>query len=69
MRAVPLPIRSDLTAESLHARLWEGYQVEVPITDWQGWRFVRVSIQAYNSEQDVARLIAGLAAVLGLELS
>ncbi|MGH2517117.1 MAG: hypothetical protein ACRDHP_15815, partial [Ktedonobacterales bacterium] len=66
MRAVPLPVLPGMSAADLHARLWEDYQVEVPITDWQGWRFVRVSIQAYNSEQDVERLVEGLAAALNI---
>ncbi|HLZ25429.1 MAG TPA: aminotransferase class V-fold PLP-dependent enzyme [Ktedonobacterales bacterium] len=64
MCAVSLPMRADVTPEALHARLWDDYQVEVPISDWQGWRFVRVSIQAYNTERDVDRLVDGLAAIL-----
>lgn len=61
MCAVPLPNTESLPAKELQRRLWDEYAVEVPIVEWQGWRFVRVSIQAYNSPHDVARLLDGLA--------
>jgi isopenicillin-N epimerase len=64
MCAVPLPVSEGVTAEALQRRLWEEFQVEVPLVDWQDRRFVRVSIQAYNSERDVERLVEGLAALL-----
>lgn len=64
MCAALLPLRADVPREELHLRLWEEHGVEVPITDWQGQRIVRVSIQAYNSPADVDRLFAGLAALL-----
>jgi isopenicillin-N epimerase len=60
MRAVPLPITPNLPAPELQKRLWEDWQVEVPLTEWQGKRFVRISIQAYNSAADVERLLDGL---------
>jgi isopenicillin-N epimerase len=61
MCSVPLPSRKEIPAKTLHQRLWEDFQVEVPIVEWQGQCFVRVSIQAYNSTQDVDRLLIGLA--------
>ena len=64
MFAAPLPEGTGLTADQLKARLWEEYQVEAPITEWQGRRFVRVSIQAYNSLADVERLLEGLTRLL-----
>jgi isopenicillin-N epimerase len=64
MRARPLPIIPNLSANELQRRLWEDFQVEVPITEWQGRRFVRVSIQAYNSVSDVERLLEGLQQIL-----
>lgn len=60
MCAIPLPADHALPAKELQRRLWEEYQVEVPITEWQGQRFVRISIQAYNSARDVDRLLDGL---------
>ena len=64
MFAAPLPADMRMSAETLQARLREDYQVEVPIVEWQGWRFVRVSIQAYNSIADVERLLTGLRQLL-----
>ncbi|HEY7984548.1 MAG TPA: aminotransferase class V-fold PLP-dependent enzyme [Ktedonobacterales bacterium] len=64
LTAIPLPRRADVAAADLQRRLFALDQVEVPITDWQDQRFVRVSIQAYNSPRDVARLVAALARAL-----
>jgi isopenicillin-N epimerase len=59
-----LPLAEGVTREEVHRRLWDEFQVEVPITDWGGERFVRVSIQAYNSPRDVDRLLDALPHVL-----
>lgn len=64
MFATPLPAETEMSAEELQRRLRDEFQVEVPITEWQGRRFVRVSIQAYNSAADVERLLSGLRALL-----
>lgn len=65
MFAAPLPPNERFTAEELQLRLWQDYQVEVPVVEWQGWRFLRVSIQAYNSTADVERLLDGCRNLLG----
>ncbi len=64
MCAIPLPISERAAGEALKQALWETYQVEVPIVEWQERWFVRVSIQAYNSPGDVDRLVDGLAHLL-----
>lgn len=64
MFAAPLPAETGISAEELQRRLRDEFQVEVPITEWQGRRFVRVSIQAYNSAADVERLLQGLRSLL-----
>jgi isopenicillin-N epimerase len=56
----PLPVAGNLAANELQSRLWDEYQVEIPIVEWQGYRFARLSIQAYNSIADVERLLDGL---------
>jgi isopenicillin-N epimerase len=60
MCVAPLPIDGNLAANELQRRLWDEYQVEIPIVEWQGYRFVRLSIQAYNSIADIERLLDGL---------
>ncbi len=64
MCAAPLPATEHVTAEAFQRELWETHRIEVPIVEWEGQRFVRVSIQAYNSPRDVDRLIEALAATL-----
>lgn len=63
MRAIPIP-RTSTSREALQQRLWDEYQIEIPVTDWEDHRFVRISIQAYNTPRDVDRLVAALAAIL-----
>lgn len=65
MRAIPLP-RTETSAQEIQRRLYDDYQIEVPIVDWQEHRFVRVSIQAYNTPRDVDRLVSALASILNM---
>lgn len=58
MAAAPLPAASDLTA--LKARLYEEFQVEVPLIEWRGQKLMRISVQGYNSAADVEALLAGV---------
>jgi selenocysteine lyase/cysteine desulfurase len=44
--------------------LWESFRIEVPIIDWESWRMVRVSIQAYNSAGEVDVLVSALRTIL-----
>jgi len=61
MAAFPLPA---CNAEELKRRLYEEYRVEVPIIEWNGRQFVRVSVQGYNSQADIDALVAALRALL-----
>lgn len=58
MGTAPLPDDADVT--TLGSRLFQQYAVEVPIVTWARHHLVRFSFQAYNTEQDVDRLIAAL---------
>jgi isopenicillin-N epimerase len=60
MCVAPLPVNRNLSAKEVQRHLWEQYEVEIPIVEWQGYRFARLSIQAYNSVADVERLLDGL---------
>jgi len=40
------------------------YRVEVPIIEWGGRQLVRVSVQGYNTREDVEALIKALADLL-----
>lgn len=54
MVAIPVPHRE---AEALRARLFDESRIEVPVTTHGGRCFVRVSVQGYNDERDIARLL------------
>jgi isopenicillin-N epimerase len=62
MGVAPLPADTDL--EALKARLYADYNVEVPLTEWNGQKFVRISVQAYNSQEDLEILYEGLKTLL-----
>jgi isopenicillin-N epimerase len=61
MASLPLP-RCDVRA--LQARLWDEARIEVPFVEHGDQRFVRVSIQVYNTPADADALLAALAAFL-----
>jgi len=61
MRAVVLP---RLDHAELWRRLYEDHRVEVPVYEWNGRTLLRVSIGAYNDEEDVDRLVTALRALL-----
>lgn len=63
MFTAPLP---DCDIVEIKRRLYDEYCVEVPLVDWKGHKMVRVSIQGYNTRDDVDRLLYGLAMLLGL---
>lgn len=62
MALCELPADTDLS--TLKTRLYDEFRVEIPIIAWGGRKFVRASIQGYNTEADVDALIAALAAIL-----
>ena len=61
MCTCPVP---PINAQHLKDRLWDDYQVEIPVSSRNGQTSVRVSIQAYNRREDVDRLLDGLTATL-----
>lgn len=62
MAAAPLPLAADLVA--LKRRLYDEFRVEVPLIDWHGHKFVRISVQGYNTPDDLEALYAGLKELL-----
>lgn len=61
MGIAPLP-PSDLT--TLKSRLYDEFRIEVPLTEWQGKQFVRISVQGYNTQGDVDALLDALKVLL-----
>jgi isopenicillin-N epimerase len=63
VQMVTCPVRT-ADIERLKVGLYEQYRVEIPCMEWQGKQFVRVSIQAYNTPEDVDCLLEGLGRLL-----
>ena len=61
MVTIPLP---PCEAEQLKSRLYDEYRVEVPIITWGDRQFVRVSVQGYNTREDVEMLLKALKRLL-----
>ncbi len=59
-------ISSGRVLDPVQERLFHDYRVEVPIVNWpmSGHRLVRVSAQAYNTEEDYHRLASALKQIL-----
>ena len=55
-----LEITRPVDEPDLHIRLYENHRVEVPVIRWDDRHFVRASIQAYNTIEDVERLVGAL---------
>ena len=61
MVAVELP---PCDPEEVQRRLREEHRIEVPCFERDGRPFLRLSVQGYNSEEDVERLADALPGVL-----
>jgi len=62
MAIAPLPATADLAV--LKSRLYDEYKVEVPLIQWQDRKFIRLSIQGYNTPSDVDALLEALGEIL-----
>jgi len=60
----PLPAGDAL---ELQQALWTQYGIEVPIIDWHGQRYVRVSSHLYNTPDHTTHLIRALKTLLATE--
>jgi isopenicillin-N epimerase len=61
MAALPIPA---CDPDALKRRLYDEFRVEIPTVNWNGRHFLRISIQGYNTREDVDALVAALAALL-----
>lgn len=61
MVSVPLPVADPLAVQR---RLREEFGIEVVVTRWHEDALLRVSVQAYNTVEDIGRLVTAVEAVL-----
>ena len=61
----PPPRHSDAAPlNPLQQALWREFGIEVPVIEFRGRRYIRVSCHLYNDTRDIDRLIAGLGELL-----
>ena len=65
MVSVPLPSSAASEQDTGHRdplqdKLWDQFKIEVPIIQWQGRRFVRVSCHLYNRRSEIDYLVDAL---------
>lgn len=62
MATVPLPMIKD--HNELKKQLYDDYKIEIPCIEWEKRQFLRISVQGYNSDQDIDTLISALTKLL-----
>ena len=62
MAIAPIPLQENILA--LKERLFARHRIEVPLIDWEGRHFIRISIQAYNDVDDTGALTQALEKLL-----
>lgn len=62
MGIAPLPPETDING--LKTSLYDEFRIEVPLTEWNGQKFMRISIQAYNTAADINMLLQALQILL-----
>ncbi len=62
MASIPLP---PLDAVAFKKQLLETYRIQVPVCEWEGQTYLRYSFQAYNSEEELEKLLSAVNELLG----
>ena len=62
MFAAPLP--DSINVLQFKTRLYDKYRIEAPVHEWNEKKLIRISIQGYNTEEDVKALINALKRLL-----
>jgi isopenicillin-N epimerase len=50
----------ETTREKLQEVLWPEFKIEVPLPLWDGEPLIRISVQAYNTPEDMERLLGAI---------
>lgn len=57
---VTLPIPNQFPPDVLQKRLLDEFHIEIPVISWQHHSFVRLSVQGYNSPDEIQQLLMAL---------
>jgi isopenicillin-N epimerase len=58
-----------MNAQLLKDTLFERYRIEIPVTSHKGMLFIRLSVQAYNTQQDLDALVDAVREIYSAVLS
>jgi isopenicillin-N epimerase len=62
MGIAPLPPDADLDA--FRTSLYSDFHIEVPVIEWNGNKFLRISVQGYNTPEDLEALVEAVKTLL-----
>ncbi|MBK7453231.1 MAG: aminotransferase class V-fold PLP-dependent enzyme [Anaerolineales bacterium] len=65
LAAAQLPADTDLPA--LKIRLYDEFRIEIPLIEWQDKKLIRISVQGYNTEADIDRLLFALSKLVSIK--
>ncbi len=63
---VALPLPKGVDGPALKERLYDEYRIEIPYTQFDGQSFLRLSVQGYNTEAELAYFVKTLGDMLNL---
>ena len=63
MVVIPVP---PIDADALKTRLFDDYRIEIPVTSHGGQTFIRLSVQGYNTADDVDALVTAVREIFRL---
>ena len=62
MATIPIPLVKDLS--ELKNRLYSDYKIEIPCIEWEYQHYLRLSVQGYNTIDDIDKLVVALQVLL-----
>ena len=62
MAVAPIPPATDPV--KLKSRLYDEFRIEIPVIEWNRQIFLRISVQGYNSQDDIDALVRALEVLL-----
>ena len=62
MGVAPLPADTDLDLFRTH--LYADFHIEIPVIEWNGNKYLRISVQGYNTADDLEALVEAVKVLL-----